>query len=331
MDTMKAVTVDEPGGLNNILIKEVDIPKPSPGEILVKVSYCGCNWADTQMREGTYPHKTNYPLVLGMEVAGEVVDVGSNVGHVQVGQQVTAMVEGGGYANYCIANADLATTVPKGLSMASAAAYPVQGLTAYHLLYTVGRISAGDTVLVHASGGGVGLFVTQLAVRAGATVIGTVGTSGKELKPLVYGAKNVINLSQGNFAEQVLDMTGGHGVDLAIDSLGATTLDKTFSAVRILGQIINIGEAEGQPIENIRQRCLVRSQTFTRFHLGHVMEIPSLWKEGNEFLLGALTAGWLDPTIVEIFPLERARDMHERIEDRSNSGKLLLQADPNAR
>ena len=330
MDSMKAVTVDEPGGLNNILIKEVGIPEPCSGQILVKISYCGCNWADTQMREGNYPHKTDYPLVLGMEVAGEVVDVGPNVTHVQLGQQVTAMVEGGGYANYCVANAALATPVPKGLSIASAAAYPVQGLTAYHLLYTVGRISAGDTILVHASGGGVGLFVTQLAVQAGATVIGTVGTSGKELKPLAYGATNVINLSQGNFVEQVLDMTGGHGVDLAIDSLGATTLDKTFSAVRILGQVINIGEAEGQPIENIRQRCLVRSQTFTRFHLGHVMEVPSVWKKGNDFLLEALTAGWLDPTIVQIFPLERAREMHERIENRTNSGKLLLQADPNA-
>ncbi|HIB81899.1 MAG TPA: hypothetical protein EYM68_09060 [Gammaproteobacteria bacterium] len=327
---MKAAVVDQPGGLDTILIREVDIPQPGPGQVLIKVSYCGCNWADTQMREGIYPHKTTYPLILGMEVAGEVVDVGPNVSHPQPGQRITAMVEGGGYANFCVASAGLATVVPEGLPMASAAAYPVQGLTAYHMLYTVGRISDGDTVLVHASGGGVGLFVTQLAVRAGATVIGTVGTSGKEEKPLAYGATQVINLKEGNFAEQVLDLTQGKGVDLAIDSLGATTLDKTFSAVRMLGHLINIGEAEGQPIENIRQRCLVRSQTFTRFHLGHVMEIPSLWKDGNDFVLDALIAGWLDPTIVEIFPLEQARQMHERIEDRSNSGKLLLQADPSA-
>ena len=327
---MKAAVVDQPGGLDTILIREVDIPQPGPGQVLIKVSYCGCNWAATQMREGIYPHKTTYPLILGMEVAGEVVDVGPNVSHPQPGQRITAMVEGGGYANFCVASAGLATVVPEGLPMASAAAYPVQGLTAYHMLYTVGRISDGDTVLVHASGGGVGLFVTQLAVRAGATVIGTVGTSGKEEKPLAYGATQVINLKEGNFAEQVLDLTQGKGVDLAIDSLGATTLDKTFSAVRMLGHLINIGEAEGQPIENIRQRCLVRSQTFTRFHLGHVMEIPSLWKDGNDFVLDALIAGWLDPTIVEIFPLEQARQMHERIEDRSNSGKLLLQADPSA-
>jgi len=328
MATMTVVVVNEPGGLENIRIEERDIPQPGPGQILVKVGYCGCNWADTQMREGIYPHKTDYPLILGLEIAGEVIDVGPNVNHPKRGQRVTTLVEGGGYAQFCVADAGLATIVPEGLSLASAAAYPVQGLTAYHMLYTVSRISAGDWVLVHASGGGVGLFVTQLAIRAGAKVIGTVGTPGKEKKPLAYGATSVINLKDGNFVEQVLDLTEGKGVDLAVDSLGATTLDKTFDAVRMLGHIINIGEAEGKPIENIRQKCLVRSQTFTRFHLGHVIGFPALWQEGNHFILNALQAGWLNPTIVETFSLKEARNMHEAIENRTNSGKLLLQTGP---
>ena len=328
MATMTVVVVNEPGGLENIRIEDRDIPQPGPGQILVKVGYCGCNWADTQMREGIYPHKTDYPLILGLEIAGEVIDVGPNVNHPKRGQRVTTLVEGGGYAQFCVADAGLATIVPEGLSLASAAAYPVQGLTAYHMLYTVSRISAGDWVLVHASGGGVGLFVTQLAIRAGAKVIGTVGTPGKEKKPLAYGATSVINLKDGNFVEQVLDLTEGKGVDLAVDSLGATTLDKTFDAVRMLGHIINIGEAEGKPIENIRQQCLVRSQTFTRFHLGHVIGFPALWQEGNRFILNALQAGWLNPTIVETFSLKEARNMHEAIENRTNSGKLLLQTGP---
>ena len=328
MATMTVVVVNEPGGLENIRIEDRDIPQPGPGQILVKVGYCGCNWADTQMREGIYPHKTDYPLILGLEIAGEIIDVGPNVSHLKRGQRVTTLVEGGGYAQFCIADAGLATLVPEGFSLASAAAYPVQGLTAYHMLYTVSRISAGDWVLVHASGGGVGLFVTQLAIRAGAKVIGTVGTPGKEKKPLAYGATSVINLKDGNFVEQVLDLTEGKGVDLAVDSLGATTLDKTFDAVRMLGHIINIGEAEGKPIENIRQQCLVRSQTFTRFHLGHVIGFPALWQEGNHFILNALQAGWLNPTIVETFSLKEARNMHEAIENRTNSGKLLLQIAP---
>ena len=173
---MRAAVVSDPGGLNNITIEDLDIPQPGPGQILVKVGYCGCNWADTQMREGIYPHPTDYPVTLGLEIAGEVVDVGSQVSQLKPGQRVSTLVESGGYANFCLADAGLATVVPAGLSLASAAAYPVQGLTAYHMLYTVGRISAGDWVLVHACGGGVGLFVTQLAVRAGAKVVGTVGT-----------------------------------------------------------------------------------------------------------------------------------------------------------
>ena len=329
MKNMRAVVVKEPGGLRNIEIENLDIPKPGPGQILVKVSYCGCNWADTQMREGIYPHKTDYPLVLGLEIAGEVIELGPNVTHLNRGQSITTLVEGGGYANFCVADAGLATVVPQGLSLASAAAYPVQGLTAYHMLYTISKISAGNWVLVHAAGGGVGLFVTQIAVRAGAKVIGTVGTAGKEEKPLAYGATSVINLKDGDFVEQVLDLTEGRGVDLAIDSLGAKTLDETFSVVRFLGHIINIGEAEGNPIENIRQRCLARSQTFTRFHLGHVIVFPELWREGNQFILDALQEGWLNPTIVETFSLEEARNMHEAIENRTNSGKLQLDTDPN--
>ena len=325
---MKAAVVSEPGGLDNIEIQDLDIPQPGPGQILVKVAYCGCNWADTQMREGIYPHPTDYPVVLGLEIAGEIVDTGPQVTHLKPGQRVCTLVESGGYANFCLADAGLATVVPEGLSLASAAAYPVQGLTAYHMLYTVSRISAGDWVLVHASGGGVGLFVTQLAVQAGAKVIGTVGTPGKEKKPLAYGATSVINLKNGDFVEQVLDLTAGQGADLAIDSLGADTLDRTFSAVRKLGHVINIGEAEGNPIENIRQRCLVRSQTFTRFHLGHAIDFPELWQKGNQFILDALHAGWLNPTIVERFELEHAREMHAAIENRTNSGKLLLRTSP---
>ena len=112
------------------------------------------------------------------------------------------------------------------------------------------------------------------------------------------------------------------------DSLGADTLDRTFSAVRKLGHVINIGEAEGNPIENIRQRCLVRSQTFTRFHLGHAIDFPELWQKGNQFILDALHAGWLNPTIVDRFELEHAREMHAAIENRTNSGKLLLRTSP---
>ena len=138
------------------------------------------------------------------------------------------------------------------------------------MLHTIYGIEPGDTVLINAIGGGVGLFTTQLAVKAGVRVIGTVGTPGKEHRALEYGAARVVVTSNEDFETAVLDFTGGRGVDLAIDLLGATTLDRTFNVVRKLGHIISIGEAEGQPFKNIRERILPRSQTFTRLHIGHV-------------------------------------------------------------
>ena len=325
----KAVTIHEVGGPEVLKFETVDVGDPGPGEVLLRQSAAGLNFIDTYQRTGLYP-LPSLPAVLGMEGAGVVEAVGVGVTEVDIGDRVAYSMAPGAYAERRLVPAAVLVRLPDGISDDQGAAMMLKGCTAQYLIRRTYRIEAGDMILIHAAAGGVGLIVCQWAKHLGATVIGTVGTSGKEEKPLAYGATQVINLKEGNFAEQVLDLTQGKGVDLAIDSLGATTLDKTFSAVRMLGHLINIGEAEGQPIENIRQRCLVRSQTFTRFHLGHVMEIPSLWKDGNDFVLDALIAGWLDPTIVEIFPLEQARQMHERIEDRSNSGKLLLQADPSA-
>ncbi len=218
----------------------------------------------------------------------------------------------------------MVTPLPDAVPLDVGAAFQVQGQTAYHMLHTVYRVKPGDTVLVHAASGGVGLMVVQLAVHAGARVIGTVGTPGKEVKPLDYGASTVVNLNQGDFVAATLALTDGVGVDLAIDSLGAATLDRTFDAVRLLGHVINIGEAEGVPYQNIHERILPRSQTFTRFHLGHLAERPDLWRAGNAYLLAAITDGWLEVPIVDRFALADARAMHARLEGRGVAGKLLL-------
>jgi NADPH2:quinone reductase len=181
-------------------------------------------------------------------------------------------------------------------------------------------------VRVNAIGGGVGLCCTQLAVQAGARVIGTTGTPGKEKRALEYGASKVVVTSQEDFVKAALDFSGGKGVDLAIDSYGATMLDRTFDAVRKLGHIISIGEAEGQPFKNIRERILPRSQTFTRLHLGHVDQASPEWKAGVGHVLEGLAAGWLKIPIEGVFPLAEAAEMHRRLEGRHVAGKLLLKA-----
>ena len=192
------------------------------------------------------------------------------------------------------------------------------------MLHTIYGVAPGETVLINAIGGGVGLFTTQLAVKAGARVIGTVGTPGKEKRALEYGAERVVITRDEDFEQAVLDFTQRRGVDLAIDSLGATMLDRTFNVVRKLGHIISIGEAEGQPFKNIRERILPRSQTFTRMHLGHIDADSKAWKDGVKHITAGVVDGWLKVPIARVFPMEKAADMHRFIESRQAAGKLLL-------
>ncbi len=320
---MRAVVVNGPGGIDALEVSDVPEPTPGKGEVRIETAFCGCNWADTQVRSGIYPHTIEYPVIPGFEVSGTVAELGAGVEGITVGDRVLTITEGG-YAEQCVAPVGMVTRLPAGISLDVAAAFPIQSLTAYHMLHTIYQLQKDEVVLVHAAGGGVGLQVVQLAVKAEARVIGTVGTKGKERKALEYGAEAVANLNEEDFVAVVLERTGGRGVDLAIDSLGASTLDKTFDAVRLLGHVINIGEAEGKPYDNIRDRLLPRSQTFTRLHVGHIMPDPVLWPRGMDYALQAILDGWLDIPIVDRIPLENVRDMHERLEGRKVSGKLLL-------
>ncbi|MCW5733977.1 MAG: zinc-binding dehydrogenase [Enhydrobacter sp.] len=323
---MKAVVIHDKGGPDQLVLADRPDPEPGPGEVVIDVAYAGCNWADTQVRQGIYPHPMVYPLVLGFEVSGTVSKLGPGVTSVKVGDRVATFPEkGGGYAEKCVASAAGLIKLPDDVPLDVGAAFPITALTAYHMLYTVhGRLKPGSKVLVSAIGGGVGLAVTQLAVHAGVKVIGTTGTAGKEKRPLAYGASKVINYATEDFEKAVLDFTGGKGVDLAIDSYGASMLDRIFGVVRPLGHIISIGEAEGQPFKNIRERILPRSQTFTRLHLGHVDQSSPEWNAGVAHCLKGLSEGWLEVPIEGVFPLGQAGDMHRRLEGRQVAGKLLL-------
>ncbi len=325
---MKAVVIHALGGPEQLTVADMPDPVPGPGEVLLDVAYAGCNWADTQVRQGIYPHPMTYPMILGFEVSGTVAALGPGVSDVKIGERVAAFPEtGGAYAEKCVAPAAGLIRLPKGIGLDVGAAFPIQALTAYHMMWTVhGGLWPGTTVLVNAIGGGVGLCCTQLAVHAGARVIGTTGTKGKEKRALAYGAARVINTVEEDFEKAVMDFTGGKGVDLAIDSYGATMLDRTFNVVKKLGHVISIGEAEGQPFKNIRERILPRSQTFTRLHLGHVEQGSPEWKAGIDHVLAGIADGWLKIPIEGVFPLSEAADMHRKLEGRHVAGKLVLKA-----
>jgi NADPH2:quinone reductase len=324
--TVKAVVIHAPGAPEQLVMADVPEPDPGPGQVLVDVAFAGCNWADTQIRTGIYPHARTYPLVLGLEVAGTVAKLGPGVNGVAIGERVAAFLEqGGAYAQKAVVAANMLMRLPDSISLDIGAALTVQPLTGYHMLHTIYRLKSGDTVLINAIGGGVGLFTTQLAVNAGARVIGTVGTPGKEKLALDYGAERVIVTPDEDFEQAVMEFSGGRGVDLAIDSLGATMLDRTFNVVRKLGHIISIGEAEGQPFKNIRERILPRSQTFTRLHIGHVDAQSQAWKDSLDLIPRGVVDGWLKVPMAGTFPMEEAAAMHRYLESRQAAGKLVLQ------
>jgi NADPH2:quinone reductase len=191
---MRAITIKAPGKSGNVALADLPDPTPGPGEIAIDVAYGGCNFADLMLARGTYPHPKGYPFVAGLEVSGRVARLGADVHGFAVGDPVAAIAEAGGaFAERCVVPAERAIRLPGAMALDLGAAFPIQALTAWHMLHNVTTTKPGDVVLVHAVGGGVGLHLTQLAKRAGAVVIGTVGTPGKERRPLDYGADKVVN------------------------------------------------------------------------------------------------------------------------------------------
>lgn len=322
---MRQIVIPSPGGPEIMRVEQCAAPVPGRSEVAIDVVYCGCNWADTMTRLNTYPHPVRYPVVPGFEVSGYISALGKNVHGLRVGERIAAYLPlDGGYAETCVAPAEGVIRLPPEISLDVAAGFPAQALTAYFLLHTLGRIQKGWTVLIHAIGGGVGLCLTQLAVKAGATVIGTVGTAGKEKRPLALGACRVVNRSEEDFVTAALEITNGKGVDLVLDSIGASTLDRSFAAVRTLGHVISYGETEGRPFANLWERMVPKSLSLTRFHIGHVEIDSADWNAAVAYVLDGIVRGWLQIVIEDIYPLSKAAEMHMRLESRQVSGKLLL-------
>lgn len=324
---MRAVVIDKPHG--KISIADVAEPKPGSGEVSIEVAYVGCNFADAMMTKGTYPHPKGYPLVMGLEPSGRIVEVGSGVEDFRVGDRVVAFSEGAGaFADRIVVPAERLVRIPDSMALETAAAFCLQGLTAWHLLHNVSDTLPGDTILLNAIGGGVGLMATQIAVSAGAKVIGTIGTRGKERRPLEFGAVKVINREDEDFVAATLAFTDGKGVDKVLDSTGATILDRSFDAIRKLGHIVSFGEAEGRPLPNLWERIVRKSITFSRFHLGHVDFQSQVWRRSVAETTQAVASGKWKAVIEQVFPFDQCEAMCERLTSRQVSGKLLLAVKP---
>lgn len=324
---MRAVVIERASADGDgMTVAEVAEPEVGAGDLLVRVAYGGLNFADLMMRNGTYPHPRGYPLVAGIELAGEVAAVGDGVEGFGVGDRVVAFPEGaGGFAERCAVPAERAVKLPDDLGLDVAAAFFIQAMTAYYLLHHMTATRPGDTLLVHAAGGGVGLYLTQLASLAGAAVIGTVGTAGKDARVRAFGAVEAVDRNHRDFVEVALAHTGGVGVDKVIDSTGATILDRSFEAVRRFGHVLSFGEAEGRPLANLWERLVARSLTFTRFHLGHVDTAGDTFRTSVAHVMELVTSGQLQVPIEATFPLDDAPALYDRLASRRVAGKLLLE------
>jgi NADPH2:quinone reductase len=326
MIQMKAIVFDPPGlATANPLLRDVPQPEPQAGDVLIRVHRAGLNFADLMMRQGVYPHPKGYPLVAGLELSGVVEACGEGVTDFAPGDRVAAFSENaGGFAAFCAVPEERLVRLPDGMSFDTAAAFYIQSLTAWHLLHTVSTTRPGDTLLIHAIGGGVGLQLTQLAKMAGAVVIGTVGTAGKEAQALAFGADRVVNRGGEDFISVCNEMTDGRGVDKVIDSTGATILDRSFDCIRRLGHVVSYGEAEGKPLPNLWERLVQKSLTFTRLHIGHLDNRGDAWRQGIDAVVAAIMAGRLQVPIAGSYRLEEAGAMFAALESRQIAGKLIL-------
>ncbi|MCC9175887.1 quinone oxidoreductase family protein [Arthrobacter sp. zg-Y179] len=316
----KAIVVPQSGGPEILRYEDVDLPQPGPREILVKVAAAGVNFIDTYQRGGVYP--MSYPFIPGSEAAGTVVSAGLESGF-REGDRVATAEGGGAYAEYMLMDAEVALPVPAGIRDDTAAAVLLQGITAHYLCNSTFPVQEGQTVLVHAGAGGVGLLLIQLLKAKGATVITTVSTEEKEQLARGAGADHVLRYD--GFTGQVRALTGGQGVDVVYDGVGQATFDGSLACLRTRGMMVLFGAASGQvPPFDIQRLNSSGSLFLTRPTIAHYLLTPEERQWRARELFDAVLAGKLDVRIGQTYPLADASRAHADLEGRKTTGKVLL-------
>jgi NADPH:quinone reductase len=320
---MKAIRVHVPGGPDVLKLEDVPEPTPEPGKANVKLEAAGVNYIDIYFRTGLY--KAPMPLTPGLEGAGTVMAVGPGVSDIKVGDRVCYTGVPGSYAQMNSVPADRLVKIPDGLSFRDGAAAMLQGMTAHYLAVSTFPLKKGDSCLVHAAAGGVGLLLCQIASMRGATVIGTVSTPEKAALAREAGADSTILYTQQDFVAEVKRVTNGRGVDVVYDSVGSTTFEKGFDCLRPRGMMVLYGQSSGPvPPFDLQVLNTKGSLFITRPSLNaYVMARDELLERAGE-VLGWIKDGTLKLRIEHVFPLAQAADAHRALEGRKTTGKVLL-------
>jgi NADPH2:quinone reductase len=320
---VKAIRMYETGGPEKLLYEDLPVPAPALGQALVKIHTIGLNFIDVYFRTGLY--KSALPFTPGMEAAGTVEAVGENVSTVKAGDRVAYAGAIGAYAEYTLVNAMQLVPLPGDVDFSLAAAVMLQGLTAHYLTHSTFPLRKGETVLLHAAAGGVGLLLIQLAKIIGARVIGTVSTEEKASLARNAGADHIIFYTRDDFEQEVKRITGGSGVDVVYDSVGKTTFDKSLNCLKRRGMMVLFGQSSG-PVPPMEPGTLNAkgSLYLTRPGLAHYTATREelIWRTGDLFKW--IAEKRLSIRIDRTYPLKEVAQAHQALESRQTAGKVLI-------
>jgi len=324
---MTVIGISKPGGPEVLLPETRPVPKPGPDEILIKVLAAGVNRPDVSQRMGHYPPPPGASDLPGLEVAGEVVAVGSSAKKHKIGDKVMSLVAGGGYAQYCIAQDAQAMTVPPALSMLEAGAIPETLMTVWHNVFERGALKPGETLLVHGGSSGIGTMAVQLAKALGSKVIVTVGSKEKADACVKLGADRAVNYRTEDFVAEVKAATSGNGANVILDMVGGDYIERNYDAAAMDGRVVQIAFLGAPKAEVNFTKLMVKRLT----HTGSTLRPRSNADKAKmvaaieEKVLPFLREGRIKPVMDRTFPLEKAADAHRRMETSEHIGKIVLQ------
>ncbi|HVG81956.1 MAG TPA: NAD(P)H-quinone oxidoreductase [Methylomirabilota bacterium] len=325
-DSMCAIEIKAPGGPEMLVPALRPLPKPGKGEILVRVAAAGVNRPDVLQRQGGYPPPKGASDIPGLEIAGTVVGVGEGATRWEEGDEICALVAGGGYAEYCTVPEPQALPIPAGLDLARAAALPETFFTVWTNLFERGRLAQGETFLVHGGSSGIGTTAIQLAKAFGARVFATAGNKMKCQACEKLGAERAINYREEDFAAVIQEATGGRGVDVILDMVGGDYIQKNIALLAMEGRLVNIAYLKGSKVEVNFLPVMLKRLTITGSTLRprSVEEKGAIARALEQKVWPLIGQGRIQPVIEGRFPLTRAADAHRLMETSAHIGKIVL-------
>jgi NADPH:quinone reductase len=323
---MLAIEIQHPGGPEVLAPASHPVPKPGPGEILIKVAAAGVNRPDILQRRGLYPPPPGSSEIPGLEVAGEIVGSGEGATRFKLGEKVCALVAGGGYAEYCAVHENNALPIPSGLDMIEAAALPETFFTVWTNLFQRGKLKSGETVLIHGGTSGIGTTATMLAKAFGAVILTTAGSEEKCRACVALGADFAINYRTQDFVEEVRKFTDGKGVDVILDIVAGDYVARNYKAAALNGRILQVGIQNGVARELNLMPMLAKRLTHTGSTLRSrtVAEKAQIAQELERQVWPLLHQGKIKPQIFKTFRLEEAARAHALMESGAHIGKIVL-------